>query len=165
MRVDIAGMSKAVLNEKKRKNQYEKFKEWVLDNKQILLTQGVKAEETNRSEIALVANNNSRQMQQQQGRWSNRQPNNQSTRKGSSGQQSLHNQHNGNNQTVDQRNNYHCGFCDIIKEKRPPRLTNLSFEETHSNVRPGRAPFPTNCLRWMLLTIDERNEMLKERYV
>ena len=64
VRVDIEGMSKAVLDEKKRKNQYEKFKKWVLDNKQILLTQGVKAEETNRSEIALVANNNSRQMQQ-----------------------------------------------------------------------------------------------------
>ena len=159
VRVDIEGMSKAVPDEKERKIQYKKFKKWITDNIQILLAQGVKAEETNRSEITLVANTNDSQMQQQQGRWSNKQPNYQSTRKDSSGQKPPRSQYNGNSQTSGQQN--FCGFCNLIKEKRSPKLTNLSFEETHYNIKPGKAPFATNCLRWLLLSIDERNDILR----
>ena len=146
IRVDLSGLSKAVLDERARRNQYKTIKEWIWSNKQNLLMQGIRTDETNRSGVALVADNNGRQIQQKQGKWSDRQLNNHSARKGSSGQQSFHNHRNGNSQTINQRSKEVCGFCDIIKEKRPPRLTHLSFEDVHRNHKPGQAPYPTNCL-------------------
>ena len=60
---DTEGMSKAILEEKERINQYEKFKEWINKSIRTLIEQGIKAEETTRSEVTLISNANNRQQE------------------------------------------------------------------------------------------------------
>jgi len=73
-----------VLNEEERRIQYTTIKEWIGRNKQDLLKQGIRADETHGSGVALVAENNSRQSHQRQGKWSGRHSDNHSSRGGSS---------------------------------------------------------------------------------
>ena len=68
IRLDLSGLSKAVLDEGERRAQYKTIKEWIWNNKQNLLMQGIRTDETNGSGVALVAENNSRPIQQKQGK-------------------------------------------------------------------------------------------------
>ena len=83
--MDTTGLTRVVLNEKERKTQYKTIKEWIEKNKQDLLEQGVRADETHESGVALIAENNSRQSNQRQGGLSGKHSNNHSPRGGSSG--------------------------------------------------------------------------------
>ena len=162
--MDTTGLTKVVLNEKERRIQYTTIKEWIERNKQDLLEQGIRADETHESGVALIAGNNSRQSNQRQGGLSGKHSH--SPRGGSSVNQSANNYHNRNNQTASQNNKREdklspCGYCNIISENRSLPYTHLNFEDTHRNVRPGRTPFPTQCLQWLLLKVDERAEMIK----
>ena len=152
VRMDTEGLNKVEVDEHRRKAQYESFKNWVNKTKQSLLEQGIQAEETHETHVSQIAGSGSRQSNQRQGTSAGRQFNNY-TPKGNTQMP---------NQNKQKKSKYDpCGFCNIIKENNTLQYGHLPFKDTH-RTPPGKAPFPTQCLHWMMLEVDDRIRMIEK---